>query len=319
MLPHFSKTTRCEMKIRHPNCHHTPHLSKNRQPRRYSLAFSHDSYSCMLTLALTTSRPTNHACLHRGDRLIWVLSPIELCRSICEHGRRRSKCKECGGGGPGTFLEATEVDAALPPVLADATHDACTDALLAPAAHPPVLADTATAALLADAALPSVLAEASAAALLALFTLPPVLTNGTATALLAMAAAPPVLAEAATAAILAPAALPSVLAHATAAALLAGAAMPPVLAKAAAATVLAAVALPPVLAEAAAAAVLAPAGLPPVLAPLLSHVHARPAGTAGPTFVQQGRRDSSQQIPNAALTAPFGSSFREKKDHSENM
>ena len=30
--------------------------------------------------------------------------------SFCEHGRQRSKCKECGGGRPVTFLEATEVE-----------------------------------------------------------------------------------------------------------------------------------------------------------------------------------------------------------------
>ena len=30
--------------------------------------------------------------------------------SICEHGRRRTQCKDCGGGGPVIFLEATEVD-----------------------------------------------------------------------------------------------------------------------------------------------------------------------------------------------------------------
>ena len=29
---------------------------------------------------------------------------------ICKHGRQRSKCKECGGGRPVTFLEATEVE-----------------------------------------------------------------------------------------------------------------------------------------------------------------------------------------------------------------
>ena len=29
---------------------------------------------------------------------------------ICEHQRQRSKCKDCGGGGPVTFLEATEVE-----------------------------------------------------------------------------------------------------------------------------------------------------------------------------------------------------------------
>ena len=31
-------------------------------------------------------------------------------RKKCEHGRRRSKCKECGGGGHVTFVEATEVE-----------------------------------------------------------------------------------------------------------------------------------------------------------------------------------------------------------------
>ena len=30
--------------------------------------------------------------------------------SICEHGRQRSRCKDCGGGGPVIFLEATEVE-----------------------------------------------------------------------------------------------------------------------------------------------------------------------------------------------------------------
>ena len=36
-----------------------------------------------LTLALTTSRPANQACLHGWDPLIWVLLPVEffdLCR-----------------------------------------------------------------------------------------------------------------------------------------------------------------------------------------------------------------------------------------------
>ena len=27
---------------------------------------------------------------------------------ICEHGRVRTQCKDCGGGGPVMFLEATE-------------------------------------------------------------------------------------------------------------------------------------------------------------------------------------------------------------------
>ena len=71
-----------------------------------------------LTLALTTSRPTNHACLHRGDAFIWLLLPLvlfDLCR-----------------------LEESHVTAAA--------------ALFALAAPPPVLADAAAAALLAIAA-----------------------------------------------------------------------------------------------------------------------------------------------------------------------
>ena len=29
---------------------------------------------------------------------------------LCEHGRRRSQCKDCGGGGHVIFVEATEVE-----------------------------------------------------------------------------------------------------------------------------------------------------------------------------------------------------------------
>ena len=29
---------------------------------------------------------------------------------LCEHGRVRSRCKDCGGGGHVTFVEATEVE-----------------------------------------------------------------------------------------------------------------------------------------------------------------------------------------------------------------
>ena len=29
---------------------------------------------------------------------------------LCEHGRERSRCKECGGRGPVIFLEATVVE-----------------------------------------------------------------------------------------------------------------------------------------------------------------------------------------------------------------
>ena len=228
--------------------------------------------SCTLTLALTTPRPTNHVRLHRGHPLIWILLPVELLDLF--------RLEESHV----TAAAALVALAAPPLVLADAAAAA----LLADAAHPPVLANAFAAPVLTGAAPPPVFADGAAAAVLALLALPPVLTNGTATALLAMAATPPVLTEAAAAALLAPAALPSVLAHAAAAALLAVAAMSPVLADGAAAAVLADATHPPVLAEATAAAVLAPASLPPVFARLLSHFHARPAGTAGPTFVQQG-------------------------------
>ena len=55
-------------------------------------------------------------------------------------------------------------------------------ALLAPAAHPPVLTETAAPALLAPAALPPVLADAAAATLLAPAALPPVLADADDTA-----------------------------------------------------------------------------------------------------------------------------------------
>ena len=213
----------------------------------FSLVPPHPAWGTLsytLTLALTTSRPTtNHACLHRGDQLIWVLLPVEL-NDLCR--------LEEGHGTAGAALFAP---AAPPPVLADAAAAA----LLAFGALPPVLADAAAAAVLADTALPSVVADATAATVLALLASPPVLTN------------------AAPATILAPAALPPVLANAAAATVLALAAMPPVLADAAAAALLAGVAPPPVLADAAAAAVLADAALPSVLTLLPSHVHARPA------------------------------------------
>ena len=35
-------------------------------------------YSLRLTLALSTSRPANQACLNRWDPLIWVLLPVEF-------------------------------------------------------------------------------------------------------------------------------------------------------------------------------------------------------------------------------------------------
>jgi hypothetical protein len=109
-----------------------------------------------LTLALTTSRPTNHACLHRGDPLIWVLLPVELFDL--------SRLEE--------------------------SHGAAAAAVLAPAAAAAaarrVLADAAAAAVLALGALPPVLADATAAAVLALATLPPVLTDAATTAVLAL-------------------------------------------------------------------------------------------------------------------------------------
>ena len=94
-----------------------------------------------LTLALTTSRPTNHACLHRGDQLIWVLLFVELF-DLCR---------------------------------LDESHGTATAALLALAAPPPMLADAAAAALLALGAPPSVLADATAATVFAPAALPPVL------------------------------------------------------------------------------------------------------------------------------------------------
>ena len=139
-----------------------------------------------LTLALTTSRPTYCACLHRWDPLIWLLLLVE-CFDLC-------RLEESHGTAEAALLAL----AAHPPVLADAA----TAALFADAAHPPVLADTAAAAFLADAAHPPMLAKAAAAALFAIEALPPVLADAAATALLALAALPPVLAEAAAAALL---------------------------------------------------------------------------------------------------------------------
>ena len=170
--------------------------------------------SCTLTLALTTSRPTNHACLHRGDQLIRVLLPVEyfdICRLKDSHGT----------------AAATHLALGAPPLV---LADAAAAALLADAAHPPVRADAAAAALLAGAAMPSVLTDAAAATVLAPAAHPPVLAHAAAAALLAGAAVPPVLAKAAAAAVLAADALPTVLADAAAAAVLAPAALPPVLA-----------------------------------------------------------------------------------------
>ena len=76
----------------------------------------------MLTLALTSSRPANQACLHGWDPLIWVLLPVELF-DLCR---------------------------------LDENHVAAAAAVLALAALPPVLAEAAAAAVLATVALPPV-------------------------------------------------------------------------------------------------------------------------------------------------------------------
>ena len=106
--------------------------------------FKSENYT--LPLALTTSRP-NHARLHCGDPLIWVLLPVvllDLCR--LEERHRNTAAALLALGAP-------------PPVLAEATAAA----LLAAAAPPPVLAEASAAALLASAAYPTVLADAAAA------------------------------------------------------------------------------------------------------------------------------------------------------------
>ena len=138
------------------------------------------------TLALTTSRPDNHACLHRGPPLVWFFLPLALldcCRLEGDHVKD-------------TFLAST----APSPMLADAASAT----LLAVPALPPMLADAAAAAVFAIAALPPVLAEAAAAALLAGAAPPPVLAEAFAAALLAEVALSPVLAEAFRAAALLP-------------------------------------------------------------------------------------------------------------------
>ena len=95
-----------------------------------------------LTLALSTSRPANQACLHGWYPLIWVLLPVELFD--------RCRLDESHVAAAAALLALA---APLPSVLAEAAAAA----LLAHAAHPPVLADAAAATLLALAALPLVL------------------------------------------------------------------------------------------------------------------------------------------------------------------
>ena len=132
------------------------------------------------TLALATSRSSNHMCMYRGELLTWLF--LVVVANDFDLGRFQNN------------------------------HVITAAALLAPTARPPVLAEAATAAVLACAALPPVLADTTAAALLAAAALPPVLAEATAAAVLAPAALPPVLAEATAAALLAPAAPPPVLA-----------------------------------------------------------------------------------------------------------
>ena len=87
------------------------------------------------TLALATSRSSNHACLHRGEPLTW------LFLVVVDNKFNLSRLQN--------------------------HHVITAAALLAGAAPPPVLADAAAAALLALAAPPSVLTETAAAAFLA--------------------------------------------------------------------------------------------------------------------------------------------------------
>ena len=115
------------------------------------------------TLALATSRSSNHLCLYRGDPLIWpflvvVESKFDLRRLQNNH-----------------VITATALfaPAAPPPMLADANATA----LLTRVALSPVLADAAAAALFAPVALPPVLAEATTATLLTLVAPPPVRTR----------------------------------------------------------------------------------------------------------------------------------------------
>ena len=132
-----------------------------------------------LSLALTTSRPTKNACFHRGNRLIWVLLPVEffdLCRLEESHVIAAAALRASGAPLP------VLADAAAAAVLAQAAPlpvltYAATAALLACATSPPVLADSDAAAMLALAALPSVLADAASPALLAPVAPPPVRTR----------------------------------------------------------------------------------------------------------------------------------------------
>ena len=107
--------------------------------------FTSDSRIPHSTLALATSRSSNHVCLHRGKLLTWLFHFLLVVESKFDLGRLQNN------------------------------HVITAAAVLAPVAPPPVLADAAAAALFTDAALPPMLAEAAAATLLANTAPPPVL------------------------------------------------------------------------------------------------------------------------------------------------
>ena len=123
----------------------------------YATAWRHLEPSLYrLTLSLT-----NQACFGRRNPLLWVLLPITLV-NLCR---------------------------------IEDSHGAAATALIALAAPPPVLTNSAAAAVLAPAAIPPVLADANAAAVLAPVALAPMLADTAAAAVLAPVALPPVLAH----------------------------------------------------------------------------------------------------------------------------
>ena len=140
--------------------------------------YCHGGSTRFSTLALATSRCSNHACLHRGEPLTCLF--LVVVDNKFDLGRLQNNHV--------ITAAALLAPVAPPPVPADAAAAA----VLALGAAPPVLADAAAAALPAPATLPPVLAEAAAAALLALGTPPSVLAEAAAAALLALAAPPPV-------------------------------------------------------------------------------------------------------------------------------
>jgi len=112
------------------------------------------------------------------------------CDCISEHQRRRDRCKDCGCSGLCEHQQRT-----LPLVLADAAAE--TVFTLAP--HSLVLADHAAAAVFALAPLPLVLAEAAATAIFACAPPPLVFAEAAAATVFARAPLPLVLADAAAA------------------------------------------------------------------------------------------------------------------------